>query len=398
MGVFDKLSKENLENVKIKDPRDMFKAVLQSASGADYTRQIRYSIFYRIIGFKGIAPGVGCSTIVANTAVALADLGLTVCVIDTSILHPTQFKLLNAKSAVEGTKDWFDMPFTETSVLRVSGRNKHISVLGFERSVRNVLDLFSALDSPELIDTAVEKLSDKFDVILIDLCEELTRVNVYSMQKAQHVIQVWDDSIASMENLDGVITDSVILSCPLDKMRYVVENKMHDDVMGNLESVFKQYRFRHLGHCCNSVAISRLLSMGTLLWQYPTKNADIIQFTEMIIEVVKHICNIDTAEVVDIEEKETNAHNKKAKPKKKKRVTAAAVSSGEVEGTYHHKLRKQMEENPGPKIVTPDLTRNETGASARFRNTPTTFTPQQNKSTFKVKRSTALSDKANKSE
>ena len=342
MGLKDLFSKESLETAKLADPRQVFKSVLQKASGADYTRTAKYSIFYRIIGFKGLSTGVGCSTVVANTALALADLGLTVAVIDTSMLHPIQYKYLNAKPPAEKERlDWSNMPFTDESVLRVSSRNRKISVLGFDRTQRTVLDMFSTIDSPELIDLAIEKLVDKFDIILIDLCDELTKVNVTSMQKAQHVIQVWDDSVHNMENLDGLITDSVLLSCPLDKMRYVVENKIHEDIKGDLKEVYKQYRFRPLARCGISEDISRVALLGSTIWQYASLSEDIAEFTEMIIDIVKHICDIKDEEDTQKElalEKEEEEEDRKASKSKKGRIRARDITEGKVEGTVHREM------------------------------------------------------------
>ena len=58
-------------------------------------------MFYQIFAFKGVADGVGTSTLVANVALALADLGLTVLVMDTSMLHPVQDILLKTKYSMK---------------------------------------------------------------------------------------------------------------------------------------------------------------------------------------------------------------------------------------------------------------------------------------------------------
>ena len=91
MGFFDKfLDSEKTAKVTIKDPKKVFEEVLRQASGSSYTRDIKYNIYYQIIAFYGVVDGIGTSTLVANTALAIAETGLTVCVIDTSMLAPSQ--------------------------------------------------------------------------------------------------------------------------------------------------------------------------------------------------------------------------------------------------------------------------------------------------------------------
>lgn len=330
---------EKLSSATIIDPKKVFTELLKTSSGAGFTRDIKYDLFYRIIAFKGAIAGVGCSTIVANTAVALADLGLTVCVFDTSIQHPVQDTLLKTNSKSDNSEerlDWFDMPFTTESPLNISKVNHKISVLSFYGKNRTVLDMLETTENSELVDVAIEAVQNKFDIILIDLCDELTEVNTTAMQRAQHVIQVWSDSVSCLASLDTTITNNVILSCPLDKMRCVVENKMCDDVMGDLDALYKQYRFKKLAHCELSYEIARVENMGKMLWQYPTDSEPIIQFTEMIIDIVCHICNIDLNE-------ESSG---------KGTITSEEIEGGKVDGTVH-KAQKEKEEDT-PKVFKPE--------------------------------------------
>ena len=86
MGILSSLlDKEKTSKISVANPRDVFNDVLKQLSGSGQTRELKYNIFYQIIAFRGVVDGVGCSTLVANVALALADLGLNVCVIDTNI-------------------------------------------------------------------------------------------------------------------------------------------------------------------------------------------------------------------------------------------------------------------------------------------------------------------------
>lgn len=330
---------KNLSDVKIKDPKLLLVDMLKATSGAEVDRSIKYNIFYRLIAFKGAAHGVGCSTIVANTAVALAGLGLNVAVVDTSMLAPVQDTLLKTKlkddSEDEKIYDWFDMPYTKISVLHVSKRSKNISVLSFIRKDRTVLNVMSTQDNAELADMALETLQSKFDIVLFDLCDELTEVNTACLQKAQRVIQVYSDSIACVSNIDKNITNSVILSCPMDKMRYVVENKTIDDTIGSLDGLYKQYKFKCIAHCGFSSGVARVASMNSILFQHPTDDEGIIEFTEMILDIVCLLCNIDDGR------------------QPRGTITADDIEAGKVKGTLHYKDKKINEKAPKVTVVTP---------------------------------------------
>ena len=95
MGIFAKENDSVEIEAKNVTPRDFLTNVLKATSGSNLTRGLNYSIFYNVIGFRGIRSGIGTSSLVANLALALARLGLKVCVVDTSFLNPSQDVLLN---------------------------------------------------------------------------------------------------------------------------------------------------------------------------------------------------------------------------------------------------------------------------------------------------------------
>lgn len=313
MGILDKfVDEDKTSKMTVKDPKKIFEEILKQVSGASLTRQARYEVFYQIIAFKGVCDGVGTSTIVANTALALADLGLNVCVIDTSILHPTQDVLL--KSNYVGTSldmdkrlDWFDMPYTKRSPLHSSTLNNKISILSFYGKQRGITDILSTMDNDTLVQIAITELHTKFDIILIDCCQEMTCVNTTALQMSQRVIQVWNDTPTVVENIDNFITNQVVLSCPLDKMRYVICSKTNPDVIGNLNSLIEQYRLRVITTTVASRDIGRVLCMSKPLWQYPSTEEDIVAYTNSIIEIVSNLLNINDDTNVDTVEAKKQA-------------------------------------------------------------------------------------------
>ena len=333
MGILDKfVDEDKTSKMTVRDPKKVFEDILKQVSGASLTRQSKFKIFYQIIAFKGVCDGVGTSTLVANTALALADLGLNICVVDTSILSPSQDVLL--KSNYVGTDldmdkrlDWFDMPYTKRSPLHSSTLNNKISILSFYGKQRGITDILSTMDNDTLVQIAITELHNKFDLILIDCCQEMTCVNTTALQMSQRVIQVWNDTPSVIENIDNFITNQVVLSCPLDKMRFVICSKTNPDVIGNLNSLIDQYRLTKVTTTVESRAIGRVLCMSKPLWQYPSSEEDIVSYTNSIIEIVEMILNMgnddteyDTQnKVIDETTKENLNEYQEKRPKKRKR-------------------------------------------------------------------------------
>ena len=332
MGILDKfVDEDKTSKMTVRDPKKVFEDILKQVSGASLTRQSKFKIFYQIIAFKGVCDGVGTSTLVANTALALADLGLNICVVDTSILSPSQDVLL--KSNYVGTDldmdkrlDWFDMPYTKRSPLHSSTLNNKISILSFYGKQRGITDILSTMDNDTLVQIAITELHNKFDLILIDCCQEMTCVNTTALQMSQRVIQVWNDTPSVIENIDNFITNQVVLSCPLDKMRFVICSKTNPEVIGNLNSLIDQYRLTKVTTTVESRAIGRVLCMSKPLWQYPSSEEDIVAYTNSILEIVEMILNMGNEDteydtqnkVIDETTKENLNEYKEERPKKRK--------------------------------------------------------------------------------
>lgn len=337
MPLFGKDKK--LSELTIKNPREVFTDMLKITSGTSVTRELPYDIFYQTIAFRGIVEGLGTSTIVANTALAIAETNLTVCVIDTSILQPVQDILLhtNVDSIDEKDRlDWFDMPYTKKSPLHVSRLNGNISVLSFAGKKRGIVDILSTNDATQLVDIALAELHNKFDIILIDSCHEMTSVNIAALQQAQHVIQVWSDTPQVTRNIDNFITNCVTLSIPLDKMRYVITNKVTPDLIGaNSDELINQYRLKKLASMRCSDKIQYITAMGKQLWQLESIEPEVAEFTDMIIEVACHILNVDKGD----EAMGT--------------FTANDVDEGKIKGTLRHKNKLKAKDSETP-ITPPD--------------------------------------------
>lgn len=320
---------DKLKNMSIADPHEVYSKILKGASGTSSSRSLRYNIFYQIYAFKGVTEGLGTSTLVANIALAIAELGLSVLVIDTSILRPVQDTLLKTNiKDLEDDKilDWFDLPYTKNSVLHESGYNNNISVLSFHN--RGVVDALSTNDNDTLVDMAITDFHTKFDIILIDCSHELTSVNTTALQMSQQVIQIWNDAPSVLNNLDMFITNCVTLSCPMDKMRNVVYSKISRQMMGSMDSLLKQYRFKKVTSYVNSEACADVLCLSKPLWQFASTEEDIIAYTNAIIDLVKLILNI--------QDEESGVGT----------ITSNDIMEGKVEGTLTKKMLDEAENIP----------------------------------------------------
>lgn len=292
---FIKSNGEGLKGVSVTDPRLIFTDLLKASSGVSYERSLRYNIFYQFVAFKGVREGIGTSTIVSNTALAMAKLGLNVCVVDTSILNPCQDILLKTnydrENKKEGVTDWFSMGFTRNSVLNISGIDRKVSVLSFKN--RTIVDLLSTQDSAAAVELAFSQLATKFDIILIDICNEPTNISTTAMQLSHKLIQVWSNSVTTMRNVENFITNNVICSCSMDKMRYVVTSMTVDDIPTNWDELMKKFHFKHLAHVGMSMEIAHMLATGRILFNAAVNSPDVQQFNDCITDIVCHLLNIN---------------------------------------------------------------------------------------------------------
>lgn len=299
--------------LKVRSSKDVFNDMLKTMSGSSLSYQHGFNILYQINAFHGVVDGIGTSTLVANTALALASLGENVLVIDTSILAPTQDTLLKTKINEENPVDWFDLPYTKFSVLHPSSYNNKISVLSFKGKKHGVVDAIGVKDNKSLVEMALTELHNKFDVILIDCCQELTAVNTTCLQMANKVYQVWNDSPAVLENVDAYIDNCVTLSCSLDKMRKVIYSRITNQVMGNMDALLSEYRCKKLCELYNSEEIYNIICQDKPLFQIASNDVLVEAYTAGIIAIACDILGIDLEKELKKAEEAENKGKKKKK-------------------------------------------------------------------------------------
>ena len=191
----------------------------------------------------------------------------------------------------EGVTDWFSMGFTRNSVLNISCIDRKVSVLSFKK--RTIVDLLSTQDSAAAVELAFSQLATKFDIILIDICNEPTNISTTAMQLSHKLIQVWSNSVTTMRNVENFITNNVICSCSMDKMRYVVTSMTVDDIPTNWDELMKKFHFKHLAHVGMSMEIAHMLATGRILFNAAVNSPDVQQFNDCITDIVCHLLNIN---------------------------------------------------------------------------------------------------------
>lgn len=293
MGIFGGGKKVNLDSLSKVSGRNILESVLKATSGADVSSDLSYSIYYKIIGFKACKGGIGCSLLVADVAMALAKLGLTVCVLDTSVRTPSQDVLLNTGNTSED--DWLEMPYTNSNVVSVSKRNSKIHVLSFRN--RGIVDLLSVSENEELCNVAFTQLLDKYDIFLVDLSNEPSAVATACMQHCHKVIQLWTNAPHALNNISKFVEDNVAMCCPLEKMSSVVTSMVVDDIPTDWDSILEKYKFKRIGNIPISLDVARLVALGKLPFDYQANSKGIELYNKCISDVVNDIINVEVGEV-----------------------------------------------------------------------------------------------------
>lgn len=292
MGFFSG-GKEKLEAIANQKSKGILEELLKATSGADVTKKASYSVYFKIVGFKPAKEGIGCSLLVADVAMALAKLGLSVCVMDTSLLNPSQDVLLNTGNTSK--EDWLEMPYTNANVVSVSKRNSKVHVLSFRN--RGVVDLLSVSENEELCEVAFTTLLDKYDIFLVDLSNEPSSVSTACMQHCHKVIQVWSNFPHCLNSISTFVESNVSLCCPLEKMSSVVTSMVIDDIKTDWDSILDKYKFHQIGNIPMSLEVARVVSLGKLPFGYQSTSDGIRLYNQCVSSVVNEIVEIETGEV-----------------------------------------------------------------------------------------------------
>ncbi|MNL91413.1 CobQ/CobB/MinD/ParA nucleotide binding domain protein [compost metagenome] len=278
---------------------------LSGNAGLQLSEQL---LFDKVVGFKGIVPGVGVSTIVHNVAYALNETtDYNICVLDTNYLYPSLYPLFVKDEDME-RKDYLDF---ESELSKVLMPTMYSNVYLASLANRTAVDMLSSKDNEAVLDNFLNELKDYFDIILIDLSYELTNISVFSAIRCNKIIMVGDPSVKCMHNLRKSLNSMATLAVPFAKANTVVINKVLKNMILDIDSVFVNAGMSVIGKIplANEIAIHGVT--GKKIWVSVTADETINEFSECINSILDGIVqktplNVDYIGKKGLKNKATN--------------------------------------------------------------------------------------------
>ncbi|MFL8710786.1 AAA family ATPase [Clostridioides sp. GD02377] len=261
--------------------------ILAAMSGSEINDVSEQLLFNKVVGFKGIVPGVGTSTILQNVAIALSEkTKYKICVLDMNILYPIQHSLLMKDSKVPNKKkDIMDYSGNLSEIILYTQYN---NVYLIEFSNRGLSDMFSSKDIDTIISEIIDTSKLSFDVILIDLSHELTVMNTRAAIKCNKIIQVGDQSLKCLTNLKKSLNTQATLAISPLKSNKVVLNKVSEDVVAFTTKVLEEAGLKVIAQINNSEEILKAGISGKRLW-YESSKEKYINFSSAIDTIVDEL-------------------------------------------------------------------------------------------------------------
>lgn len=261
--------------------------LLGTVSGNNNLKVSEQLLFDKVIGFRGVVPGCGVSTIVQNTAIALNDkTNFTICVLDTNFLYPVQYPMLVSDETKSKGIDILDFSKDLSDITVPTNYN---NVYLVHLSNRTVIDILAGKDTEYIVEKVMGSLKSYFDVILVDLSNELTNISIHSAIRCNKIYQVGDTSLKSIYHLKKSINTMVTLAVPLAKANKIILNKQLPDTILPINSVMEEAGLQIIGEIPLSVEIAKLGASGKSIYNSISKNADITAFNRTIEEIVSDI-------------------------------------------------------------------------------------------------------------
>lgn len=258
--------------------------VISGNKGLKVSEQL---LFDKVIGFRGVTPGVGTSTIVQNTAIALSESSsFSICVLDTSYLYPTQYPMLVNKPDQLNRKDLLDFAGDLSEIITLTSY-RNVSLVSM--SNRTVVDMLSSADSELTVEKLMGALKSYFDVVLVDLSYETTNIATHSAIKCNRIINVVDQSLKSIYHLRKSINTMVTLAVPLAKADRVIINKVVPDVLSNTNKVIADSGLKVIGEIPFSQEIAKAGVTGKRLYAPKATNRDIYTFSSVISSILTDV-------------------------------------------------------------------------------------------------------------
>lgn len=260
--------------------------LLQNISGAGDIQLSEQLIFDKVVGFRNVVPGCGCSTIVQNVAIALASASKSsICIVDTNMLYPMLYAYLVDSQDEQHGKDIYDFNIMASEVTTPT-KYSNIYLTSFKN--RTVIDMMSSRDSEQLVEKLINSLKSFFDIILVDLSYELTSVAIHSAVRCNKIFNVTDMSLRAMYNLKKSINTMSTMAVPLAKADRVILNKVVPDMVVNANSALSEAGLKIVGEIPLSLEISKAGVTGASLYG-ASNDVGVNQFNVVIDTIVDDI-------------------------------------------------------------------------------------------------------------
>lgn len=219
----------------------MLGKLLTALSGDKGMQVSRKLLFDKVVAFQGVVGGVGTSSIVYSTAVALRKKGLNVVVVDLNFINPMQESLFSIRE--ESKKDLLD--FVEELPHVITTTTERVDLITLKN--RTVVDMLSILDDKVIIVNLIETLKNYYDIVLMDVpVKEPTNLAVHALVKANKVITVSDSSFRSLNFLKKHF--EFLLQVGIHKSEFpIVLNKTVKDFALNYQNLVDTYGLKFLG-------------------------------------------------------------------------------------------------------------------------------------------------------
>lgn len=260
--------------------------LLGALSGGTGTRVSDQLLMDKVIGFKGVVPGVGASTILQSVASALSETtSYAICVVDTNFVFPTQASLLGVKDE-DMKSDLLDF-VGDVSIVTAPTNMKGVRLASLNN--RTIVEGMSPRDTKETITDLIEKLKMFFDIILIDLSHEWTNIATYAAIKCNKIYMVADPSLKTMYNMQKSFNLMATLAVPAGKTERVILNKVLPDIVSSASRVFNDAGFTVIGEIPLSPEIAKFGVSGKPAWGGRSTVRELNQFSSVINMVVAEI-------------------------------------------------------------------------------------------------------------
>lgn len=260
---------------------------LSALSGNNDLKVSEQLLFDKVIGFRGIVPGCGTSTIVQNVAIALSEkTKYTVCVLDTNFMYPIQYPLL--VKAEDDNKHLDILDYTK-DISKITMATDYNNVYLVRLNNRNIIDMLSGKDNDAILNKLISALKSYFDIVLVDISTEYTNISVNAAIKCNKIYQVADTSLKSLYNIKKSLNTMVTLAVPLAKAYNVILNKDLPNILLGTNSALEEAGLHLVGTIPLSVDIASYCASGKKIYGATTINKEITAFNRVIDRLVDDI-------------------------------------------------------------------------------------------------------------